>query len=538
MSAFEDFVNLELPKRPVMLTLGNTGFDGDPNGGGVPAVIANSPQGTFFFRQTGEILYIKESSSPGTWSTVGSGGGSEQTAALQWNITTAGNDTTGDGSVGAPFATPAGALAKFRALYGTRVRYLVDFLIGPGNFPGFNVQGWEMDPAVTSPPVGFRFIGSWTVVDSGTFTTVTTGNTTADIVYSKVADSTKTWTVNQHKARFIRVNTGTSALQILPIFSNTATEVVVPLVTAFGSVGGTYDIVEPATVINTAANIPPGVVAANAANQTPTPLTNGIGVFLNKMLPSSAMIRFENIDIAPATCTFGVNIQGDPATFSRCRSKPVALTSAAVNINGGFGAASFSQGVANPPSNQIAVNVAGTGQVTLTQDLIYSTGGSSSTSINVSIFGTLSATLCMLEPASFGIPVTGQGVLTLSNTTITGGGAGVSQLIRSRVVEGNSGSLFLFASALVLKDNPASTGLEIQGPAFASITALFASGSLYGVAVSQGGKVKLGPTSTVSSVGGLNDIILDDFTAPTTLANMRAQTPKVLTNSYGTALWE
>lgn len=75
MSAFENFVNLELPKRPVMLSLANTGYDNDPNGGGAPAVVQNSPQGTFFFRTTGNLVYIKNTSSPGSWAAVGSGGG-------------------------------------------------------------------------------------------------------------------------------------------------------------------------------------------------------------------------------------------------------------------------------------------------------------------------------------------------------------------------------------------------------------------------------------------------------------------------------
>lgn len=540
MSAFEDFVNLELPKRPPMLTPANTGFDGDPNGGGVPGVIANSPQGTFYFRTTGEILYLKESSTPGTWTTVGTGGGgqADQSAALAWNITTAGNDTTGDGSVGAPFATPAGALAKFRSLYGTRVRFLVDLLIGAGNFPGFNVQGWEMDPVTNNTPVGFRFVGTWTVLDSGTWTTVTPGNTTADVVYAKLQDNTKAWTVNQYKGAFVRFNTGTSALQILPIFSNTATEVVLPSVGTLGSVGGTFDIVVPGTVINTGVNIAPALVASNAANQSPTPLTNGIGIYLNKVAPTTTGIRFENLDIVPATCTFGVNVQGDSCTFARCRIKPVAVTSTCLNVNGGVGTVNFSAGVVNPPSNQTAINAAGTGAHFYSQNLIYSTGGASGTSVNISAFGSVSVTTSWLDPASFGIPISGQGVVTLSATTITGGNQGVSQLIRSRIVEGNTGAVFLFASSLALRDNPASTGLEIQGPAFASVTALFMSGSLYGINLAQGGRAKIGPTSIVTSVAGANDVILDDFTAPTTVANMRAQTPKLLVNSYGTALWE
>lgn len=534
MSAFEDFVNLELPKRPPMLTLANTGFDSDPNGGGVPAVIANAPQGTFFFRQTGEILYIKESGSPGTWAPVGASSDA-QTAALTWNITTTGNDITGDGSVGLPFATPSGALAKFKALYGTRVRFLVDLLIGSGSFPGFNVQGWEMDPATNTTPVGFRFIGTWTVQDSGTWTGVTPGNTVADVVYARVQDTTKTWTVNQHQGAHVRFNTGTSALQILPILSNTVNELVLPNVATLGSVGGTYDIVVPGSLINTAVPIAPSLVAANASVQNPTPQTHGISVYNVMAAPGIVQIRFENLDIVPASAFNGINIQGVPCTFTRCRIMPVALTSSAVNVNGGIGTISVSQCVVTTPGGQTCINVAGTGLQLYSQNLINHTNVSLA-DVNISAFATVQVTNSFLGSASFGIPISGQGVLTLSGTTIDGNNASVSQLVRARVVEGGTGSIFINASSLALRNNPVSTGLEIQGPAFASITALFMSGSATAIGLDQGGRVKIGPTSIVTSVGGLGDVVLDGV--PTTVANMRAQAPKLLINSYGTAIWE
>ncbi len=549
MSAFEDFVNLELPKRPVMLTLANTGYDNDPNGGGAPAVVQNSPQGTYFFRTTGSILYVKNTSAPGSWAVVGSGGGgSEQTAALAWNVTTTGNDSTGDGSIGAPFLTPAGALAKFKALYGPRVRFLVDILLGAGNFPGFNVQGWEMDPATNLTPVGFRFIGTWVNptlaggTTSGTWTSITPGNTTADVVYLRTGDSAQAWVAGALKGMFVRFLTGTSATTIVPIFGNTATELILPSVGTLGSIGGTYDIVVPGTIINTAVPIAPGLVAANAVNQSPTPLTNGIGVYNVEVAPSTTEIRFENIEVAPPTSTFGINIQGEACTFTRCRIRPG--TGACVNVNGGIGTINVTSCLVNPANASFTgINASGTGIQNYTQNLITAgappfASGQGATGINVSGQSIINATTCLIEEMSFGIPVSGQVVLTLSGTTITGRNSGVSQLIRSRVIEGNSGSLFLFASSLALRDNPASTGLEIQGPAFASLTALFMSGSLYAIGLAQGGRVKVGPTSIVTSVGGLNDVILDDFAAPTTVANMRAQTPKVLSNSYGTAIWE
>lgn len=81
MSAFEDFVNLELPRRPAMLNLEITTYDGDPNGGTAPAILNMAPKGTFFLQNTGEVLWYKRTSAPGSWIQVGSGGGGTDTIA-------------------------------------------------------------------------------------------------------------------------------------------------------------------------------------------------------------------------------------------------------------------------------------------------------------------------------------------------------------------------------------------------------------------------------------------------------------------------
>ncbi len=39
-------------------------------------------------------------------------------------------------------------------------------------------------------------------------------------------------------------------------------------------------------------------------------------------------------------------------------------------------------------------------------------------------------------------------------------------------------------------------------------------------------------------VANLDDIVLDDYAAPTTLTVLRAQTQKVLVNSYASSIWE
>lgn len=75
MSAFEDFVSLELPRRPVMLTAELCGYAGDPNDVGAPSIVQNSPKGTFYLRGSDNTLWKKNLATPGSWEQVASGGG-------------------------------------------------------------------------------------------------------------------------------------------------------------------------------------------------------------------------------------------------------------------------------------------------------------------------------------------------------------------------------------------------------------------------------------------------------------------------------
>lgn len=551
---FSTFVQTELPRRPTMLTQALTGFDGDPNTGSPPSIVANAPKGSFFLRETGFILYKKNSATAGTWEEVGSGGGSGTTAPLSWFVETTGNDVTGDGSVGAPFATVEGALAKLRELTGptARIRHLVDIVVGIGTFPGFLVQGWEMDPADNSLPCGIRISG--TLVNAtlpsgtptGTFTAVTVGQSTTDVVYSVVEDNTQNWPVNGLRGLAIEVLTGTSATSFLPIIANTATTITVPQNFAFGSVGGTYAIRDFGTVLNTTLPIAPSIPAKNAASQTPTPPRTTIGVFNTEVAPANTEIRVEQFKLNATGAPSGANalsIQGEACTVARCFIGGSGTSPGArVNVNGGIGNIAVAQSIINTPTGTaVAISSAGTGSQNFSQNYIAggtpvgsSTGG---TGISISGLAILNLLSTVIDPHSFGVLISGQSLITLSGMTITSGG---SQCVRCRVIEGNSGGSFLNATALKLLNAVASTGLEIQGPAFANITCLKVTGCLNGVAASQGGRIRTASLST-DLTGNTNEIVLDDLTTPLTLAGLRALGAfpnKIFSSQYGSAFWE
>ena len=89
MTAFTDYVNLELPKRIVLLTEESTGYVGDPNLA-VNVKINNAPQGTQFIDNTAPTyrLYVKQQKLVSTsWAVVGSG-----SAPNHIYVATTGND--------------------------------------------------------------------------------------------------------------------------------------------------------------------------------------------------------------------------------------------------------------------------------------------------------------------------------------------------------------------------------------------------------------------------------------------------------------
>jgi hypothetical protein len=99
MTAFEDFVNTELPQRATMLTSSNTGgFTGDPNGGGAPAKVQVAPKGTWFLDDASGDLWQKLiQTTPTSWTLVGGsvGSGWQDDGTFLRLINTADNVTIG-----------------------------------------------------------------------------------------------------------------------------------------------------------------------------------------------------------------------------------------------------------------------------------------------------------------------------------------------------------------------------------------------------------------------------------------------------------
>ena len=222
MSQFEDFVNLELPRRSALLTVEITGYDGDPNDGGAPAIITGSPKGTWYLR--GDDVFWRKNAA-GTWEEGGGGGGGGD---IPYPVTTANLAVTVDGVTGSD--TPTGNRPEFLAggdysayPYETIqaaidalpqiIRHAVTVTVTEaGDYAGFNIKGYNVGAG------SLRVTGLQEQVTpaSGPATGTATGGAAKSLTLAAAG-----WTADDFQGKFCRIISGTGAGQHFIIATNT-----------------------------------------------------------------------------------------------------------------------------------------------------------------------------------------------------------------------------------------------------------------------------------------------------------------------------
>jgi len=92
---FENFVNLELPRRPALLTFEITAYTGDPNDVGAPSILQVAPKGTYYLRDTDSALWRKRTPVATSWIEVG-GSGTSSSGVSTFNGVCLATDAVGD----------------------------------------------------------------------------------------------------------------------------------------------------------------------------------------------------------------------------------------------------------------------------------------------------------------------------------------------------------------------------------------------------------------------------------------------------------
>jgi len=167
MSAFELFVQTELPLRSALLQAGAVGYDGDPNDAGAPTILKSAPTGTWYLRTTPSPLYYRKVGSGATdWEVSGGG-------AQGWiRITDIQVQTTG--TISDQVYQDPGADTVLQSCTSSTLDITVSV---EASFPKVDVEG----VAATLPKVGSIYAGDVDITLTGT-TTIAAQVFTADDV--------------------------------------------------------------------------------------------------------------------------------------------------------------------------------------------------------------------------------------------------------------------------------------------------------------------------------------------------------------------
>jgi hypothetical protein len=462
-------------------------------------------------------------------------GASDATTA---NLTLYVNAATGnDGNDGKTPTTAFLTIQKAIDSLPDRIRHRVSINVAAGNYAGFSIIGFIIDPAAGVTTCGITILGAYTNASvatgtaTGTFTSTTTGSS-ATVTYTVLGDTGQNWTVNDLRGKVLEVLTGTSAGSIIPIVSNTANTLTLASTSAVGSVGGTYAIRDWASVINTPVTVPGSMTSATTNSP---PINVGIAVRNNLIgVTNSVVIEGMKVNLSVA----GNSISSDGNTgqmfFNRC-----CVTGAAtgLTVRGGNGSStSFSSSVMNINSalSGIVLNGSACG-FSANNSLIRAlapAGGTGAFQVQGSsvIVGLNNS---VVENFSFGMKLLGHygALVQMSGTTIDC--AGQSQgILASPLGHSDWGGTILQANGLELRN--CSAGISLGGPTnIAWMVGLKGTGNVTGLLLERGAKLNIDATSTIT---GATEISMDGVA--TTLATMRAQTPRMLSNNYGTRIEE
>lgn len=247
MTAFEDFVNLELPRRSAFLTYEITSYDGDPNSGSAPAILQGAPKGTWFLQQTGSIYWRKRTSAADSWVISNIDATFEE---MDIYVRASDGDDSNPGTSALPLETLQAAIDKIPQI----VNHTVIIHVGPHFGSGYtqpiirgktlnaNIYLWgDGGGGVTD---GFtEIIGSTSALAGSDETVVVTSG----------LGTTQFGGFGQRWGATIEILTGDASGDLRTIKYNTATEIFpnTPF-SATVAENDTYRIVIPETVIYTA----------------------------------------------------------------------------------------------------------------------------------------------------------------------------------------------------------------------------------------------------------------------------------------------
>lgn len=444
--------------------------------------------------------------------------------------------TTGDdgnpGSEAQPLKTIQAAINKIPQ----QVRHPVSINIGAGNFEGFYLNDFDIN-YLDQATAGFIML-TGTMQDVVPATGTATGTVSSAVqgafatnTYVVVNDASQNWTVNDLVGKMFVATGGQGSGQMYPIVANTATQVTlcVCVATTIFNATTTYAIQEPGTNINTVISVPGSAPTGNPS------VTAGIYMANNRTKGDRSVLLVRQVKVSPPSVR-GVSIADNTAVaFQNCVFSATGTTSNfASSGNAEIGRVTIQGCVFTTTGTSVHLSLGSQTGVAVGAGTILQTmfvGGV----VGISAQGQYIISNCYFSALNTGIRSTG-------HLWLWQGGSGLQFHSCTIGLQGAQNQAGLGALMLQLNNPPlfnnCTTAIALHGPAstiFAnSGTGMIGSGNTTAISLSGGARLQYSASATLT---GATELSLDGSTA-SNIANMRAASPKLLTNTYGTLIYE
>lgn len=470
-------------------------------------------------------------------------------APLTLYVDSAGNDGN-PGTQDRPFKTLQAAVNSVAASSDFKRR--VTILVSAGTYAGAIIDGITTlipdDPStqysgleIRGTMVPFTPAGGGT--GSGTITGYVAASGSSEAV---ITDSGQAWAVNSLQDRFVAITAGTgfpgseTAPMLLPIVSNTATTITVRGPAT--GVGATYQIQDCGTIFNSA----PTTIAATTGSMSGAQLAAAVFIMGANMGGAIGLSRFR-ISLGTGV-TQGINGLG-MAGYRMVGCQVFSATGQGVTspINAGnlstgrldSGRLDIGQCVIQAPNNATAINIAGgsSTQHQITQCSIRGLSATAASGVACAGDSKLLISFCTMLGLANGLTFTRAhtGGVIFTSVRIDGTGGGTPNGITSVPVGtavAQAGCSFV-ANNLDISNCTIAIGLQGRN-CIGWLSTCTGTGNTTAINLAQGASLRVASAVTLT---GTSEVVLDGAAA-VTVASMRAATPKLLTNTYATLIFE
>lgn len=457
-----------------------------------------------------------------------SSNGGATTAALTLYVSTTGSDSnacTASGS--AACLTLQGALNKVPK----DLQHVVTVNVGAGTFAGAYINGFNVgNPADPNNGASLKIIGTYTAATATTGSssgTATSGTAGSGSTHGTITQTGAGWTANQFAGKLVHTIAGTGSAQYMPIVSNDATTITIAGTWTAPAASTTFEVLDWATVISPALSRPASPLgAATATNQAF--LQSGTTGDYGTSASINFNIVYEALKVAPASGG-GVFIYGGTRTAIRRCWLLATGTANAVLVD------SWSQGILMTAN---VVESSGTGSIAAVASVarlqisnnwfkggsagFQITSGAQNANFIGNYFSAQSSTSLLISG--------GLNLSQFNNNKLVGGGGSTKGISAGFNSSGQNAS----GMSIVTSDiSGYGTGIELVGRHQFLLTSATGTGNTTALSISKGAAANVATGTTMT---GTTEVSIDGTTSA--YATMRAASPKLITNTYGTIFYE